>query len=118
MNFIEMCGFPVESDFIICRFLRNPKISREICNQICIRFRLVIKYGLSKERPKKALRVVATHWWIQGPHPAHAPLRDPILSFRHTNFTKHSCLGSPRPPYEVHAPLREILDPPLLLGVL
>ena len=32
------------------------------------------------------------------------PLRDPILSFWHTNFTKRSRLGSPRPPYEVHAP--------------
>ena len=38
------------------------------------------------------------HWRIQGAHPAHAPLRDPILSFRHTNFTKPSRLGSPRPP--------------------
>ena len=26
------------------------------------------------------------------------PPRDPILSFWHTNFTKRSCLGSPRPP--------------------
>ena len=26
------------------------------------------------------------------------PVRDPILSFWHTNFTKHSRLGSPRPP--------------------
>ena len=35
------------------------------------------------------------------------PLRDPILSFWHTNFMKRSRLGSPRPP------LREILVPPL-----
>ena len=41
------------------------------------------------------------------------PLRVPILSFWHTNFTKHSCVGSWRSPYEVGAPLREILDPPL-----
>ena len=48
-----------------------------------------------------------------GAHLVHTPLRDPILSFRHTNFTKHSYLGSPCPPHEVHIPLREILDPPL-----
>ena len=43
---------------------------------------------------------------LGGAHPAHAPPppRDPILSFWHTNFMKRSCLGSPRPPYEVHAP--------------
>ena len=35
---------------------------------------------------------------FRGAHPARAPLRDPILSFWHTNFTKRSCLGSPRPP--------------------
>ena len=32
------------------------------------------------------------------------PLRDPILSFWHTNFMKRSHLGSPRPPYEVPRP--------------
>ena len=37
------------------------------------------------------------HWRIQGAHSAHAPLRDPILSFRHTNFTKRTHLGSPLP---------------------
>ena len=41
---------------------------------------------------------------FRGAHPARAPPRDPILSFWHTNFTKCSCLGSPRPPYEVHTP--------------
>ena len=41
----------------------------------------------------------------------HAPtLRNSILSFRHTNFTKCSRLGSPRPP-------REILDPPLKMDI-
>ena len=51
-------------------------------------------------------------------HPARAPLRDPIPSFRHTNFMKRSHLRSPPPPppYEVHVPPREILDPPLLVG--
>ena len=51
---------------------------------------------------------------FRGAHAGCAPLRDPILSFWHTNFTKRSHLGSPCPPYEVHAPLPEILDPPLL----
>ena len=33
------------------------------------------------------------------------PLRVQILTFRHTKFSKHNRLGSPRPPpYEVHAP--------------
>ena len=36
-----------------------------------------------------------------------------ILSFWHTNFLKRSHLGSWCPPYEVGAPLQEILDPPL-----
>ena len=39
-----------------------------------------------------------------GRAPAHAPLRVQILSFWHTKFAKCNCLGSPRPPYEVHAP--------------
>ena len=43
-----------------------------------------------------------------------APLRVQILSFWHTNFSKRSHLGSWRPPYEVGAPLREILDPLLI----
>ena len=38
------------------------------------------------------------HWRIQGVYPARAPLRVPILSLWHTNFTKRSCVGSPRPP--------------------
>ena len=43
------------------------------------------------------------------------PLRVQILSFRHIKFLKRNRLGSPRLPYEVNAPLREILDPPLLI---
>ena len=39
------------------------------------------------------------------------PLRVQILSFWHTKFSKHSCLGSWHPPYKVGAPLWEILDP-------
>ena len=46
--------------------------------------------------------------------PGARPLpRVQILSFRHTKFSKCNRLRSPRPPFEVHAPLREILDPPL-----
>ena len=41
------------------------------------------------------------------------PLRVQILSFRHTQFSKLNCLRSQCPPYELDAPLREILDPPL-----
>ena len=44
---------------------------------------------------------------------AHAPRRVQILLFWHTKFSKRNLLGSPGPPYEVHTPLREILDPPL-----
>ena len=56
------------------------------------------------------------HWRIYiGRCPAHGPLRIQILSFWHTKFSKCNRFGSPRPPYEVHAPLREILDPPLLM---
>ena len=32
------------------------------------------------------------------------PLRVQILSFQHTKFSNRNCLGSPHPPYEVHAP--------------
>ena len=42
------------------------------------------------------------------------PLRDPIFSFRHTNFTKQPCWEF-APPYKVGAPIREILDPPLIV---
>ena len=53
-------------------------------------------------------------WWIYIDRcPAHAPLRVQILSFWHTKFLKRNRLGSPCSPYEVHAPLWEILDPPL-----
>ena len=31
---------------------------------------------------------------------AHTPLRVQILSFQHTKFLKHNCLGSRRPPTE------------------
>ena len=41
------------------------------------------------------------------------PPRVQILSFRHTNFTKCSRLGSWCPPMRLAPPLREILDPPL-----
>ena len=44
------------------------------------------------------------------------PPRGQILSFWHTNFSKRSCLGSWRSPYEVGAPLREILDPLLYIN--
>ena len=51
-------------------------------------------------------------WRIQGGATlVRAPLWVHILSFLHTNFSKRSCLGSWRPPYEVGAPLREIIDP-------
>ena len=40
----------------------------------------------------------------RGARPARAPLRVPILLFWHTKFLKRNCLGSPHPPYEVHAP--------------
>ena len=33
------------------------------------------------------------------------PSRVQILLFWHTTFFKRNCLGSPRPPYEVHIPL-------------
>ena len=45
-----------------------------------------------------AFKAYCFHWWIQEVHPPCAPLRDPILSFWHTNFTKCSHLGSPGPP--------------------
>ena len=41
------------------------------------------------------------------------PLRVPILSFRHTKFSKHNRLESWRPPLRGCRPLWEILDPPL-----
>ena len=44
---------------------------------------------------------------------ARPPQRVQILSFWHRKFSKSNRLGSPRP-YEVHAPLLEILDPPLI----
>ena len=62
------------------------------------------------------------HWriYLGVACPAHAPPPSPprvqILSFRHTKFLKRNHLGSPRPSYEVHAPLQEILDPPLYQG--
>ena len=40
----------------------------------------------------------------RGAPPAHTPLWVHILSFWHTNFSKHSCLGSWCHPYEVGAP--------------
>ena len=43
------------------------------------------------------------------------PRRVQILSFRHTNFLKCNHLGSPRP-LRGPRPLREILDPLLVLG--
>ena len=48
-----------------------------------------------------------------GTHPARGPLRDSILSFQHTNFTKHSHVGSWHPLPMSWAPPWEILDPPL-----
>ena len=41
------------------------------------------------------------------------PPRVQILSFWHTKFLKRNSPRESTPPYEVHAPLREILDPPL-----
>ena len=41
--------------------------------------------------------MIIFHWRIQGAHPARAPLKDPILLFRHKNFTKRSRIGSWRP---------------------
>ena len=41
------------------------------------------------------------------------PLRVPILSFDIQNFRNVTASGVHTPSYEVHAPLREILDPPL-----
>ena len=41
------------------------------------------------------------------------PLRVQILSFRHTKIFKLNRLGSQHLLYEVDAPLREFLDPPL-----
>ena len=41
---------------------------------------------------------------------ARAPLRVPILSFWHKNFRNVTASGVHTPSYEVHAPLREILD--------
>ena len=53
---------------------------------------------LSMFRKPHCHKLLILHWRIQGAHPACAPLRDPILSFWHTNFMKCSRLGSPRPP--------------------
>ena len=51
----------------------------------------------------------------RGGAPDARPLWVQILSFWHAKFLKRSRLGDARaPPYEVHAPLREILDPPLI----
>ena len=48
---------------------------------------------------------------VPGARPA---LWDPILSFLHTFLSKSAHIGGPRPQW-VHAPLREILDPPLAM---
>ena len=42
---------------------------------------------------------------LEGACPAHAPLRVQILSFRHTNFSRHNRLGSPRPPMRFMPPM-------------
>ena len=42
-----------------------------------------------------------------GAHPAHAPLRVRILSFRHTHFMKRRCIGSWHSRHEIGAPLYE-----------
>ena len=44
---------------------------------------------------------------------ADARHKPPSQWSRFFRFSKCNRLESPRPPYEVHAPLREILDPPL-----
>ena len=62
------------------------------------------------------LHAVNPHWRIYiGRCPAHTPLKVPILSFWHTNFRNITTSGVHAPSYEVHASLREILDPPLIL---
>ena len=60
------------------------------------------------------LLIFCRHWWIQGGAASVHPLRVQILSFRHTNFMKHSHLGSWRPPMRLAPPLQEILDLPLV----
>ena len=49
---------------------------------------------------------------------ARHPLWDPILSFLHTFSLKSTCIGGPHPSQWVHAPLQEILDPPLPVATL
>ena len=53
---------------------------------------------------KLVIIICASHWRIQGAPPARALLRVEILSFRHTNFSRRSRLGSRSPPYEVGVP--------------
>ena len=47
-----------------------------------------------------------THWWIQGA-PVHNPPKVQILLFWHTNFSKHSRLGSWHPPTRWAPPYRK-----------
>ena len=50
-----------------------------------------------------------------GPCAAHAPKGPDSFRFDIQNFRNVTASGVNAPPYEVHAPLREILDAPLFL---
>ena len=50
---------------------------------------------------------------LGGAHPAHAPQGSQFFRFDIQNFRNVTASGVHTPRYEVHAPLREILDPPL-----
>ena len=70
------------------------------------------KVHIPKKYPlEKFTYQISIHWKSsrtigrsRGCHRCMSPPRVQILSFWHTNFTKCSCLGSWRPPYEVGAP--------------
>ena len=55
---------------------------------------------------------VALHWriYIQN-FPAHAPLRDPILSFSHTYSLKSTHVGGPHPPLNGSTPSPPRVNP-------
>ena len=53
-----------------------------------------------------------------GALPVHAPQQDPFLSYLHMFLLKSVCVKGWHPPNGSAPPQWEILDPPLLLGIL
>ena len=65
-----------------CFLLTKPGLKIENLRYV----KLIVCDGvLHSHRILKAVKLnklaMLKHWWIQGAHPVHAPLKDPILSF-------------------------------------